>query len=79
MGLTILKTGDSRGVGAIVQETRFFGLLKRRWTVRRRDADDTDLKTWICIETGTNKLAFFDGEELENFYQANYAMQGEKP
>ena len=73
----IVKWGDARGVGAIVQET--IGFLwrtrVRTWTCVSEPGfeDDPDFDQWVCRETGQSIEADpVFGEAVPAFYRANY-------
>lgn len=56
--LKIVKFGDERGIGAIVEATSFFGILTRTWTLVPRSNNDGTIMEywgfdkWTCRETG---------------------------
>lgn len=72
----IIRMGDERGIGSIVQRRGLFG-RKSTWTVKpSRDArckDDWFLDEWICRED--TRTVYRDDTPLDAFYTAQYALQ----
>lgn len=73
----VLKYGDARGVGAIVEETVGFlwRTQVRTWTCVSAPGfeDDSDFDQWVCRETGQSIEADpLYGEAIPAFYRANY-------
>ncbi|CAD5236310.1 hypothetical protein PP187_gp321 [Klebsiella phage vB_KvM-Eowyn] len=73
----VLKYGDARGRGAIVQET--IGVLwftvVRTWTSMHEPGlqDYPRYDQWICRETGKSIMSHPEfGKALPAFYRANY-------
>lgn len=49
--LKIIKFGDKRGVGAIVEVISLLGIIVRTWTIVE-SSNGIDFDKWVCRETG---------------------------
>ncbi|HEJ7283109.1 TPA: hypothetical protein SMF87_004561 [Serratia marcescens] len=67
--LKIVKFGDERGVGAIVEVTSLFGIVKRTWTLSPSPMSK-ELDKWVCRETG--RWEFRDCCYVCRFYTAQF-------
>jgi hypothetical protein len=73
--LKIIKFGDERGVGSIVESVSFFG-KKRTWTLVKNDMDIRGLDKWICRETGD--IHYRGSCDICRFYSAQYNTRNEQ-
>lgn len=74
----IIKMGDERGVGSIVQKTVFFWKVTT-WTikpdrdVRDKEKEDWFMDEWVCRESGEKILREFT--PIDAFYSAQYSTK----
>lgn len=74
-GVKIIKFGDERGVGSIVETTNFFGIV-RTWTLVPDAGHEGQARggwifdKWVCRETGN--WEFRDCCGVCRFYSAQF-------
>lgn len=71
----VVRFGDARGIGAIVEEKPFFG-RKKTWTLVPGEdkygnpLDDRFMDFWVCRETAERNSLYFS--DAGRFYKAMF-------